>query len=81
MSDEGELELARYEEAMKHKPTRMVLVNLIKESGLLDRVFNTDPMQHAHNEGRRDLGAWLAAELKESNKELYYKILEECDNA
>lgn len=80
MSDDRELELAQFEAAMKHASCKLILGKIIKESGLLDRVFSSDPLQHAHSEGRRDLGVWLVNELKESNKELYYKILEECDN-
>lgn len=62
---------------MGHPQGRRVIGRLLEFAGVFRSSFNSGAAVMAFNEGRRDTGLFLTAELMEANPEGYFKILRE----
>ena len=60
-----------------HPQGRRIALRLLDETGLFRSSFNHSGSLMAFNEGRRNLGLWLTAELMEANADGYLKVLRE----
>ena len=65
---------------MGHPQGRRVIGRLLDFAGVLRSSFNSGAAIMAFNEGRRDTGLFLTAELMEANPDGYFKILRDKTN-
>ncbi len=61
-----------------HPQGRRVISRLIEQTGIYRTSFNHSGSVMAFNEGRRDVGLWLTAELSEASPDGFVKVLAEC---
>ena len=60
-----------------HPQGRRIALRLLDETGVFRSSFNHSGSLMAFNEGKRNVGLWLTAELMESNADGYLKVLKE----
>lgn len=60
-----------------HPQGRRLAQRLLERTGIFRSSYNHSGSLMAFNEGRRDLGLWLTAELMEANADGYLKVLKE----
>lgn len=60
-----------------HKQGRRILWRLLERTGLYRSSFNTNGMTMAMNEGQRNLGLFLLAELMDAAPDAYAQMLKE----
>lgn len=72
-----ELELLSIRNVMKTENGRHFMWRCLQNCCTFENIFNTDPIQHAHNSGKRKHGLWLDRELRESATDDYFKMLKE----
>ena len=60
-----------------HPQGRRIALRLLDETGVFRSSFNHSGSLMAFNEGRRNIGLWMTAELMEANSEGYLKVLKE----
>lgn len=60
-----------------HPQGRRIATRLLDEAGVFRSSFNTSGSVMAFNEGKRNLGLFLTAELLEASPEGYMKVLNE----
>ena len=65
---------------MAHAPGRRFVTRLLTETGLFRTSFNTSGSTMALNEGRKQIGYFLQAELVEIAPDAYLKLLKEFSN-
>lgn len=75
------VELADLSAIMRIDSGRKVLARILRTAGLNTTTFVQDnPDETIRRSIRRDLGVWLAKEIKEAEPDLYYTLLKEIDN-
>lgn len=62
---------------MAHAQGRRIVTRLLDEAGVHRSSFNHSGSVMAFNEGRRQIGLWLTAEVIEAAPEGYFKLLKE----
>lgn len=65
---------------MAHAPGRRFIARLLAETGLFRTSFHTSGSVMALNEGRKQVGYFVQAELLEIAPEAYLKMLKEFSN-
>lgn len=65
---------------MGHPQGRRVIDRLLEFTGVFRSSFNSSAAVMAFNEGRRDTGLFLTAELMEANADGYLRLLRERTN-
>ncbi len=60
-----------------HPQGRRLTLRMLERTGIFRSSYNHSGSLMAFNEGRRDVGLWLTAELMEANAEGYLKVLKE----
>lgn len=60
-----------------HPQGRRIALRWLDETGVFRSSFNHSGSLMAFNEGRRNIGLWLTAELMEANADGYLKVLKE----
>lgn len=56
---------------------RSFMMRCLQYCGTYDKLFDKDPMVHAHRSGMRDFGVWLEGEIKEAAAESFLTMLKE----
>lgn len=64
-----------------HPQGRRVIVRLLDKTGMFRTSFNHSGSVMAFNEGRRDMGLFITAELSEASPEGFMKVLLEHNKA
>ena len=59
-----------------HPQGRRVLRRIIEKTGIYRSSFHTNGSVTTFNEGRRDIGLWVLAELSAASPDGFHKILE-----
>lgn len=77
MSDERKLEVAQLDATMRSPAGRSVILRILRESGVFSSTFNSDPVNMAYYNGKRDFGLWLISEMEEANKAVLANIMKE----
>jgi len=72
-----ELELFSIRNVMKTENGRNFMWRCLENCCTFEDIFDGDPIQHAHNAGKRSHGLWLHSELKEAATANYYIMLKE----
>lgn len=62
---------------LAHPQGRRITTRLLDQAGVFRSSFNTSGSVMAFNEGRRDTGLFLTAELLEASADGYMKVLKE----
>ncbi len=62
---------------LAHPQGRRLSERILSESGVFRSSFNHSGSVMAWNEGRRQIGLWLTAELMEASPEGYFKVLKQ----
>jgi hypothetical protein len=62
---------------MSHKQGRRIASRLLEQAGVFRSSFNEAPSVMAFNEGRRDMGIWITAELLAAASDEYFTMLRE----
>ena len=62
---------------MKLEDNRDFVWELLQSTRVFESMFDTDPMKHAFNAGRRDVGLNLVRDLKKASPEFYIKMIQE----
>jgi len=65
---------------MAHPQGRRLAARILERTGNRRTSFHTNGSTMAFNEGRRDVGLWLEAELLEVTPDAYLKLLKEFRN-
>lgn len=60
-----------------HPQGRRIALRMLDETGVFRSSFNHSGSLMAFNEGRRNIGLWITAELMEASSEGYLKVLKE----
>ena len=62
---------------MKNEGMRNYMWKHLQEAGVFENIFATDPIKHAHNAGKRQLGLVLNDDLKTYAPDDYVKMIKE----
>lgn len=62
---------------MAHPQGRRIVMRLLEQAGVHRSSYNHSGSQMAFNEGRRDIGLFVTAEVLEASPEGYFKLLKE----
>ena len=76
-----ELEIAEIAAIMRTASGRNLMFRILNESGVESDTFDSDPIIHARNAGRRLIGLWLKRELKAAALSEYQLMMKENMNA
>lgn len=72
-----EIQVSDFKWLMKHAQGRRFMNRLLERTGVHRSSFNHSGSVMAFNEGRRDLGLFLTAELLELTPDAYLQLLKE----
>lgn len=62
---------------MKNEDMRNYMFKHLQEGGVFENIFDSDPIQHAHNAGKRQLGLVLDSDLRLYAPGDYVKMIKE----
>lgn len=62
---------------LAHPQGRRIADRVLSETGIFRSSFNHSGSVMAFNEGKRQIGLWLTAELLEASPEGYFKVLKQ----
>ena len=77
--DQRNIELAEVQNVLNMSQGRKLLYRILELTRVEYNTFDINPIFHAKNAGKREVGLWLRDELKESSPELYQLMLKEND--
>jgi len=77
MSNDRDQELLELKALMEQEQFRRFILRIMGETGLGSSGFDADPLEHARKAGRRQVGHWVADEVKEATKNGYLKMIKE----
>ena len=74
---DGDIKKDNMEAVLRTKAGRMVLYDILVETGVDDCTFDEDTHKHAMNAGRREIGIALRSKIKSIDKDNYYLMIRE----
>ena len=62
---------------MKNEGMREYRWKQLQDAGVFNNIFETDPIKHAYNAGKRQAGLQIETDLKQYAPDLYLKMIKE----
>jgi hypothetical protein len=72
-----EIEIQDLSSIMSLESGRNVIAKILNYTNIDDDIFDQDPVTHARNAGRREIGIWLRNEIIAAAPDQYLRMMKE----
>lgn len=71
------IEKQEISDIMKTQGGRNFIARVLGYTNLEEDIYNPDPIEHALNAGRREVGVWLRDTIIDADPDLYVRLIKE----